>query len=395
MSKLEGAVMPDLLRLNLEFKRSPIHHVTSRFVSQEHSAGLPENDTIVAAAAASWTQVTGVFPTGWFDGDGKSGIACSSLLPVLTGENGKQHLYLPIPPKSIQLDQGNEQQHLLKVVNKIRWLRDDVWNEWANGDNDKVKDVILGEFFAEFENRSDKSKEAPFSLSEYDPKWVKKHVQERVLLQPSMLALQSEAGETKASMPYRVTSFHFSKGASAAILVDAGEHKSDFLKAIAVLGRNGLGGDRTYGYGQFEFNAVTSANDWPESGEGAINLPDNPNAAVTLGLTYPGAPPPQDIAKSLENGESKWSAVLRQGRNVVPGTNHAVLTRSVRMIGKGAVLAGTNGNRFAIGSSVNVFPQGFKPDQSLEEWQMCIWRSGRTIALPVRLPLNRAAGGEK
>lgn len=383
--------MPPLLKLRLDFGHSAIHHVTSRFVSQEHNAGLPENDTIVAAAAASWTQVTGVFPTGWFDGVGNSGIACSSLLPVLTGENGKQHLYLPIPLKSIQLDQGNEQQHLLKVVNKIRWLRDDVWNEWANGENDAVWGKIREAYFAESEKRS----ETPPALSEYDSKWVKKHVQERVLLQPSMLALQSEAGKTKASMPYRVTSFHFAKDASAAILVDAGEHKSDFLKAIAVLGRNGLGGDRTYGYGQFEFNAVSGANDWPESGEGAINLPDNPNAAVTLGLTYPGAPPPQDIAKSLENGESKWSAVLRQGRNVVPGTNHAVLTRSVRMIGKGAVLAGTNGNRFAIGSSVNVFPQGFKPDQSLEEWQMCIWRSGRTIALPVRLPLNRAAGGEK
>ncbi|MEP0813747.1 MAG: hypothetical protein HRF49_03660 [bacterium] len=393
--------MPPLLKLILHFGRSAVHHIGARFVTQEHGARLPENDTIVPAAAVAWANTTGKFPDDWFAPDGGA-VACSGLLPVLLDEDGKEHLYLPVPPKSIEINPA-EQLHLIKVVNKVRWLREDVWRQWASGVD--VAELVLGEYFSEFEKRNGKPKEPPLTLSEYDGKWVKRSVQERVLLQPDMLEARAErereamrndrkpADEigkvvAKASDPYRVASFRFAKGAAAAVVVDAGGHEAEFIKAVKLLGLAGIGGDRTYGYGQYQFE--------PSKDKSNFNLPEiaPAGAALTLGLMYPGHSPSGEMQSALSHSASRWQAISRQGRNTVPGTSQMVVSKRVRMVDKGALLAGLAPG--ALGHPVNVFPECYTPEPPLEPWQKRIWRSGRTIALPVKLPDgNGSAGGAK
>ncbi len=385
--------MSSLRRIDLEFDRAAVHHVATRFKTQEHGASLPENDTIVSAAGVAWLNVTGEFPHKWFDETGACGIACSSLLPTLKDSEGEPKLYLPIPPKSLRLD-NDSQLHLLKIVNKVSWLREDVWQEWAEGDWRGAAKKVIDDYFDSAGGKS----HPPVALSRNDPKWVKKSVQERVTLHPYQLKNQALAdadgdikkaeGLMKASMPYRVTSFRFEKNAGAALIIEDDEDSNQFVKALSILGEIGLGGDRTYGYGQFR---VALSSEYKRANT-AITEAD---ASLTLGLLCPGNPPQEPLVKPLTSEDSRWAAVNRQGRNKIAGTNCTVLTKSVRMVGGGALFEGCQSG--AVGCAVNVFPdtwdpelQGLPPFSDIEFWsdRKRIWRSGRTVALPARLHDN-------
>ncbi len=384
--------MPPILKLTLDFGSAALHHIGARFVTQEHGARLPENDTIISAAAVAWKNVTGDFPNEWFAPD-STAVACSGLLPLLCDASDTDHLYLPVPAKAIEIDPDN-QLHVIKVVNKIKWLRSDIWDKWASGE--QMAQKVLCEYFREFEKTNGTPKPAPVALSEFDGRWVKKTVQERVLLHPGMLASRvSEPGEVpRVSMPYRVASFRFANNAKAALIVDAGQHTENFLKAVKLLGMTGIGGDRTYGYGRFDFEPHKSEH------VSEFKLPEveGANTALTLGLLYPGYPAESELMNALQHKNSRWTPLSRQGRNTVPGTSQAVVSKRVRMADKGALLAGLHSGSH--GCAVNVFPEGFRPEEQtggipLENDQKCIWRSGRTIALPVKLPLDGTDGGAR
>lgn len=344
----------------LDFGTSAIHHSTSRFAgSQEHSGGLPENDTIISAAAVAWLQVTGEFPK-WFEQPEVYNVACSSLLPVINDK-----LYLPVPQKMFRV--LDNQRHKNKDAKKIVWLKEDIWRDWAANPEFCIKLKVNNEGKVDSDSILDISS------------WIKESVVDRVALHPKH-TLDLVSNEEQHSVPYRVKLFHFmyphkdkngiyKSDKSKAALILPENVTEEFVNALIVLGKLGIGGDKSYGYGQFSVEEKTKL-EFDDS---------NVNSRVNLGLLYPN----EEIKENLSLSPI-WSIVTRQGRSIAPGTSIPIVTKSINMINRGAVLDPSCGA--VAGETANVFPEEYEGAAS----PRIIFRSGRTVCLPTRHNLSDA-----
>lgn len=140
-------------------------------------------------------------------------------------------------------------------------------------------------------------------------------------------------------------------------------------QALAVLGDAGLGGKRSSGNGQFDFELMPT--------------PPLPAAASDYVVLLSRVAPTRDQMPLLRRPEAAYDLVLVGGFNGTPGDGPLV-RRQVRMLAEGSIVGAPDPGA-TLGSLVDVTPT----DAPLPGHR--IWRSGLAFAVPVLLP---AAPGE-
>jgi CRISPR-associated protein Csm4 len=133
-------------------------------------------------------------------------------------------------------------------------------------------------------------------------------------------------------------------------------------QAWCALGESGIGGERSYGYGQFQPTFTNIADD--------LGTKDNPYF-TTLS---PYLPQPSERAVFDEN--ARYEIVLRRGWMSTPGYSH-LRRPTIRMVGTGAVLRQLS-DPGAIGALANATPDILQGTESIR-----IYRYGLAWPVPV------------
>ena len=391
--------MARLWLLHLRFT-SPLHHVVGRGGYPEQGGELPGNDTILSAVAAAYHQLTGSFPQSWIDH-----LALSSLLPVRWGR-----LYLPIPPKVLADPEKNPLRQ--KVLNRIGWLRasGEHWGRWARGEWEEVAESIVKEEEKRLGGEEDNvPKRERFYLTRGD--WFQTEVRERVALHPVHRNRPANSDVWGSPAPYRVVSLVFtpegrelgegSPSPNAALLLyfsdDQVEEAERFVKTLRLVGEHfGLGGDRSLGYGRFELLSVEEDYSPP--------CPSQSEYSMTLGYLLPT----EDELKGIDWPRSHWGYQWREGWNRLWGTKNGqpgwvpVRSERVRMVSPASLLRWREGQRGGFscaGKKEDLFPKTYDPSRQegfeAEESSRRIWRSGKTVLIPVGVPMSFKGETEK
>lgn len=158
---------------------------------------------------------------------------------------------------------------------------------------------------------------------------------------------------------YYVGETHFKADSGLFFLVDFKESfcRDILLSCLRLLGEEGLGGRRSKGYGQFEF----------EESVLSISVPDSPDRYVTLSLLLPDAL----VLNALTEPDSFYGIAERKGWSLYP-TMEQTRWKPVFTLQEGSVLPG---RCHPVGKIVNVAP---------DEWNdKPIYRNGLAFAVPM------------
>lgn len=189
---------------------------------------------------------------------------------------------------------------------------------------------------------------------------------------------------TSQSAVYQAGVVRFKPGAGLFVLVeflnDKKAARQRLTALLHVLGHNGLGGERSSGYGQFEPQE-------PQPFEG-FGVSDG-GRFLTLSPYHPTWPEAQ--AGVLEAGAA-YDLQTRRGWVGSPeGMN--LRRRFVRVLGEGSVLRHARGGpQRSYGDLVDVTP---RDEQGQEALGHKVWRYGIAFPVPVSLPLDEEKKGEE
>lgn len=145
-----------------------------------------------------------------------------------------------------------------------------------------------------------------------------------------------------------------------------GKARKMFESAVSLLGECGLGGDRSSGYGRFEWEHFPGKPEYPAPGSWSL----------ALGLWHPTAEELRHLVS-----EARYEVVLRDGWVTAMGGT-PIRRPGVRMISEGALVPGpANG---PVGDCVRVLDP--VPDIGLNH---PVYRDGRALMVPCRGPEPR------
>jgi CRISPR-associated protein Csm4 len=141
------------------------------------------------------------------------------------------------------------------------------------------------------------------------------------------------------------------------------EDKKKFLTGLSLLAENGLGSDRTVGYGRFTFKEDSIS----------FSLPQSSGYMINLSLYLP------ESEIDLTNSIGPWSRydLVRRGGWISEPFN-SLRKRNVHMFGEGSVLM-MQGNELTVkGRVADVKPKDLPTHHA-------IYRSGKSIFLPIKI----------
>jgi len=165
--------------------------------------------------------------------------------------------------------------------------------------------------------------------------------------------------QTSNTIIYHCGGVVFQKNCGLYFILDAdNEGKSRFQDILQTLKKFGFGGERSSGYGQFDFKIIG-----PIDSEAGIwkNIKNNTgNFFSVLSLCYP---------EEIENIDTKaYQTVLRKGWIFSTSSKKQIKRKTLRMFKEGSVFV----NQFA-GKLVDVTPRGFNDHK--------VYRWGRTFLI--------------
>ncbi len=322
---------------------APLHLGTGRADDLADLDELPRSDTLAAALCSVWRHVQPGADIGALAA--APPFAVSSALPVV--KNGDTWLpTLPLPTGLAEAAAGADRKRWKGARFAPAALLRDLIASRAP-DADVVDGVLL-----------------PTALAAVHGEGLW-HRESRV-----RLAVNRLGGGPIPGLLYEFGGVRFADGVRLGIAADFAEESTRraFEAALALLGEEGLGADRSSGYGRFAVEAVDSFA--PALGSGM---------RLCLSLCRPTH---DEIARGLLAEPARWDTVVRGGWITSPGAN-SLRKRDVRMLAEGALVADLGADR--VGAAPRVLEAC--PELGLGH---DVYRSGVAIAVPIAVPAGAA-----
>jgi len=320
----------------LLYFRSPLH-ISPRPTGQMTKVeAFIHSDTL--ASAIAWALVT----TGYLKDDPEdvkkflNDLPLSSAFPFVLGKN---RLYYFFPKPQGILPEGNDKVNY-KAIKQLQWIELESWQQWIQGafSIDSIK-LIQGSFYG-------------------------------VPLEEVKLSQCFREGDHMRAqlgrVPYRDPELFHTKvlafGEGCGLFFLAPAHKASAIKsALEVLQDNGLGGDKTVGYGIFFYETKTLS----------LSLPSS-NYVMNLGAYLPEKKEALSEMKPFQ-----YQLFLRSGWI----TRHGMLNlrrNSLYMFVEGSCfeLQSPRSQPFYLGAVRDVTPSGARHS---------IYRSGNSLFVPIKI----------
>lgn len=326
---------------------SPLH-IADRHADNSNSLKTIQSDTLYAALMSCLAKTGVTIPD-----DGDLGFTVSSMFPYYQrGKEGKPVYFLPMPMQAKMAELADVS--LAKKVKKIGWVDAELYAKVLSGESffdgtDKYYSCIQELYLSETTLAEDVDGSKEF---------VKSEVSQRV-------TLQSRTGEEDAK-PYYVDKIIFRYDSGLYFLAEGDTELLE--KALRVLGVEGIGTDRNVGFGFFDYSVDCLS----------LELPIDANHQVALSLFIPESK--EQLSELLSSERVAYDFARRGGW---------ITTYPYTSLRKDAIYGFMPGSVFAIplqqtgtiiGKMVNLKPEigDLTPDHP-------IWRSGKSIMLPIKL----------
>ena len=293
--------------------------------------------------------------------DAAPNLRVSSLFPCWNGLYFYPKPYLPVPQseQTTQMDGTNVDRKRMK---SIRWVSEKILEAWLTGDpapfqNHGVLKDIGGEALALAEEASPRG-----------------HLLPQKLVMRSLAPAVTVDRISSRTTPYerRGVRVNTREGVKAYFLADVPDSlKADFENLVDVLGIQGIGGERTIGYGAFH------------------NTEFEPNPPIPWLAPAPGTPPPnlfytvslylpslEEVTKGALDEPAAYDCTLREGWiHDIAGTT--TFKKSTSMCLEGGVFRKVADSH---GEVRDVRPEDFSAHP--------VWRSGRAFEFFFNRPEN-------
>ena len=332
-----------LIAYRLAFN-GPIHLGTGRERDLADLDLLPRSDTLAAAIISLWrhvmpdasaSDVTRIAADPPF--------AISSALPtVMIDGNWRTLLFVPAGTFDRVADLPSD---LRKTLKRIRFA-----------DPDALRALLAGRL----PNTAAPCGEALMNANFRGELW---HYQSRLRLQVDRLGDRPMEG-----MLYEFGAVQLDRRARLTVVIDFIEEGSrrEVEAALALLGDEGIGGDRSSGYGGFEIEQVIE-----DFGEEFADL--GSGARLSLSLLYPAR---DEIEAGLLDAPAEYTITSRGGWVTAPGAG-TTRRKPVNMIVEGAIVRDLG--RRSYGASPIVLEEGNGSGHP-------VFRPGRAVTIPIKPP---------
>ena len=326
---------------------SPLH-IADRHADSSNTLKTIQSDTLYAALMSCLAKTGVAIPD-----DGDLGFTVSSMFPYYQrGKDGKPVYFLPMPMQARMSELKDVS--LAKKVKKIGWVDTELYAKVLSGESffdgtDKYYSYIQETYLSETALPEDTNGSKEF---------VKTEVSQRV-------TLQSRTGEEDAQ-PYYVDKVVFRYDSGLYFLAEGDNGLLE--KALRILAIEGIGTDRNVGFGFFDYSADCLT----------LELPKDANHQVALSLFIPESK--EQLSELLSSERVAYDIARRGGW---------ITTYPYTSLRKDVIYGFMPGSVFAIpqhqagtmtGKMVNLKPEigDLTPDHP-------IWRSGKSIMLPIKL----------
>ncbi len=346
-----------IARLSL---KGPIHLSKGR-EDPESSGEILHADTIKSALVVAGLELYGSSfqPEGFLDE-----VIISSVFPFF-----KEELFFPRPMTRLPFRyEGVEgEARIAKKVKKLKYLGLTYFEKCLNAEETMIPEVHQldkGAFI------SDKVLQESIVLSGRPASLIGKDLQQRVNI--------PKPGSDEDSNTFYVERIYYHpKGGLFFLIHGISESSQSRLEAVLrYLGEKGIGKNRTFGFGQFEFSGFEDLK---------LRVPEQATSWTNLSVYCPKAKQDQSAELTKEIlAASAYGLVKRGGWVSSPEKeeNHGLRKRSVYMFQEGSVFPfgeQTEAVKFA-GKRVNLQPDILKGTHP-------IWRDGKALFLPIRQTL--------
>lgn len=332
----------------LRFK-SPLHIGDERS-EYDKSLRIIHSDTLYAALTACIAKVGG----SHIAERGDLGFVVSSLFPFYQKDKDTDPIYFLPKSKSVQLP-NKGQLDIAKKIKKVQWLDFGYFQKQINGEklfDAATEENIKGNYLTSKSNQ------------EFDKDFMYSELQNRVVV-----PRYGVEGHEPDARPFYMERIRFKNQWSGMYFLATGK-KLDLLKnALEVLQYEGIGTDRTIGNGYFSFEKAKT----PLSFE----LPES-DKMMNLSLFCPK----KEQVKQLIDGEKPAFEILRRGGWITtPGLN-TYRKNVIYMFAEGSIFnTSIARNRIEVEGELH----DLKPVLPNTEINHPIWRSGRSIMIPVKI----------
>lgn len=333
--------------IKIKFNRRPLHLSDGRGLYYK-SEGVLHSDTLKNAVFTSLLKLRSL--SSQEIKDFYESFFFSSALPYFRDE-----LFFPRPLGYFQTD-----SHDIKAVKKIRYIGKSLFEKWLEtGHFSQARTVAFnkGQFISADLRRKIKESE----------EIIYRQVQERVRIK------RLRNGDSE---PYFMEQIRFAEDAGLYFFVkhakDASdEHKTWLKQGLNLLADEGLGSDKTYGFGQFDL--IKSDDDDVYLHRVDLKTPQDADAWYAAGLYTPSESEIKDLAWLKK---SRYAVTERGGyiANPEDKSYRSFRRNTGRFMQVGSVISG---NKTPTGQCLNLKPKKMTGHD--------VWRDGRTVFLPVKI----------
>lgn len=334
-----------LVAYRLAFE-GPFHLGTGRDGDLANLDLLPRSDTLAAAIISLWRHVMPAASAGDVTHLAAAPpFAISSALPtVMAGGDWRTLLFVPAGTfdRVAELPSG-----LRKELKRIRFA-----------DADALRALLGGRLPV----TAAQSGEALISGNFQGELW---HHQSRLRLQVDRIGDRPMEG-----LLYEFGSVQLGVRARLTVVVDFIEEESrrGVEAALALLGDEGIGGDRSSGYGGFEIEQVSEnfGKDFADLGDGA---------RLSLSLLYPSR---DEIEAGLLDAPAEYTIASRGGWTTAQGAG-AMRRKPVNLIVEGSIIRDLRRRSYGASPMVLEAGAGAGPTHP-------VFRPGRAVTIPIKPP---------
>jgi len=315
---------------------SPLHISDAR-EDYGSSEKLLHSDSMYAALIASLAKVGalhGIAETG------DLGCTISSLFPYTKAAN--QFVYFFPKPFLPFNDEGKDMSSFSKKLKKVKWIDKNYFEKVINNTPAKIENdatMLKGSYM------TDAAIDPQFSYSQTVP---------RISVPRSA---EENKGDTKIFYMERM----YFNSDSGLYFLASGDTKN-LESALNVLQYEGIGTDRTVGQGFFSF----------EKDKMELSCPVSATHSCSLSLFCPEQ---KSSLQSMIDDQSRWE-IIKRGGWISTDAMLGIRKKSVYMFTEGSVFKTSNQTEGKVNLNLTPTAEGLKVDHK-------IWRSGRSIFLPV------------
>jgi len=314
---------------------APLHLGNHRPDTYDVTETYIRSDTIVAAVYDTWAKIG---KAEWIPDNGIPSFTLSSAFPYVEHDGKKAHFF---PRPKMRFNQAKEVDEVRKSIKKVMWLDQFYFEKVINQESidfEKGNSHLKGSYLAKNVDPTDH---------------ITKDGRQRV-------EISRQSIDQEDSRPFYME-FIFFQNAGLYFLAD--QEDEQLKKALDILQYEGFGTDRTVGNGLFTL----------EEGTIDVRIPGDTETSTNLSLYTPKDA--DDFREYSDHQDAAYDTIKRGGWITSTGLIGKE-KKSVRMFTEGSIWH----HREAINGKANI---NLRPS-SLESASHPIWRSGRSLFLPIK-----------